>query len=560
MSEKYDLKSVKLPRIAGLMLKVMCNLLENSTTASLLAPSLLKDAGITAFRKLELSEPPTFLPLYSETSSTPFSVEPLPLPQHHLPGKFQFASISNFSRQYQSGEISPTMIAERYLSAVEQSNKARPALRAIIDVKPEDIRRQAAESTERLNNGKTLGILDGIPIPVKDEIDLTPYRTRVGTRFLGRTSAEEDSTIAARLRRAGAMLVGKANMHEIGIGVTGLNPHYGIARNPYHPDHFTGGSSSGPAAAVAAGLAPAAIGADGGGSIRIPSSFCGLVGLKSTFGRVSEFGAAPLCWSVAHIGPLACSALDAAWIYAIIAGKDERDPNTWNQPIPSLVNFNKTELNDLSIGVYWPWFRHASQEVVSVCEGFLGKMESAGAKIVAIEIPGLEAMRVAHLVTIASEMLTSMMPYLSDHQDEFGLDVRTNLALAQHFTSTDYVLAQRIRTQAMKTFGLAFQKVDVIATPATGISSPKIPLDAIPDGESDLTTLAEIMRFAVPANLTGLPAISFPVGYTNENLPIGFQVMGRPWNEHTLLRLANFADQVVERLKPVVYWDLLSSN
>ena len=170
----------------------------------------------------------------------------------------------------------------------------------MIAVNRDDVMKQAREATQRIKAGKPLSIFDGVPVAVKDELDMVPYPTTVGTSFLGKSPAKEDATVVARMRAAGALLVGKTNMHEIGINVTGLNPHHGTTRNPYNTDHFTGGSSSGSATAVAAGLVPVAIGADGGGSIRIPASFCGVFGLKPTFGRVSEHGAAPLCWSVAH--------------------------------------------------------------------------------------------------------------------------------------------------------------------------------------------------------------------------------------------------------------------
>ena len=168
--------------------------------------------------------------------------------------------------------------------------------------------------------------------------------------FLGRVRRQKDSTTVARLRAAGALLIGKANMHEIGINPVGFNAHYGTTRNPYNTNHYTGGSSSGSATAAASGLCPVALGADGGGSICIPSALCGLVGLKSTFGRVSEYGAAPLAWSVAHLGPLAASAADAALMYAVIAGADLQDPNTHYQPAPSLADFGNMDLRGLSFG------------------------------------------------------------------------------------------------------------------------------------------------------------------------------------------------------------------
>jgi Asp-tRNA(Asn)/Glu-tRNA(Gln) amidotransferase A subunit family amidase len=347
-------------------------------------------------------------------------------------------------------------------------------------------------------------------------------------------------------------------MHEIGIGVTGLNPHHGTVRNPYNPGHHTGGSSSGPAAAVAAGFGPVAIGADGGGSIRLPAGFCGVVGLKPTFSRVSEYGAAPLGWSVAHLGPIAATAHDAAIGYAILAGPDPKDAHTLTQPDISVKGFSQLDLSDLTLGVYWQWFTHATTEVVSGGEAMLTNLQNLGAKIIEVEIPGLEAARVAHIISITSEMNTGLERYYKAHRKDYSQEVRINLSLSKAFTPQDYIQAQRIRTRLVNTMEQVFKQVDLLVTPTSAVLAPPIRLDSLPDGDSDLTLLTEIMRYATPANLTGHPAISFPAGYSPEGLPIGFQAIGRYWQEQTLLRLAHAAETVIERRKPIVYYDVLN--
>ena len=248
---------------------------------------------------------------------------------------------------------------------------------------------------------------------------------------------------------------------------------------------------------------------------------------------------------------------DAALAYALIAGPDPLDPNSLHQPAPTLAGWNKTGIDGLRIGVFWPWFRHASAEVVSACEALLAKFTSLGAQVIDVVIPDLEAGRVAHVITIASEMAQAMNQYHRQHHRQHGLDVRTNLTLARAFTALDYVQAQRVRTRLMANFQHVFESVDVIVTPATGIAAPPIPASALPDGDSDLTTLAEIMRFVTPANLTGLPAISFPAGYSPAGLPVGMQAIGRAWDEVTLLRLALAAEGLVERKAPQVYFKTL---
>ncbi|MFN8381422.1 MAG: amidase [Anaerolineales bacterium] len=555
----YDLKSVKLPYLAGRVLKLFASLVEGPL-GGLITPSLLDSAGITWLRKQSFDENPTHHPIHFtgnlQTESSAVPEKEWPHEASQIKG-FQFVSIFDFAKAYRDGTTTPEEVAKNVLTSIRRSDKGDLPLKAFIAVNEDDVMRQARESTIRIKAGKALSIFDGVPVAVKDELDMTSYPTTVGTAFLGKSPAAEDSTVVARLRSAGALLIGKTNMHEIGINVTGLNPVHGTTRNPYNPNHFTGGSSSGSATAVAAGLVPVAIGADGGGSIRIPASFCGLVGLKATFARVSEFGAAPLDWSIAHIGPIAGSAADAALTYALIAGPDPKDPTSLHQPLPSLEGWDNKNLNGLKIGVYWPWFHHADAETVAACEAMLKEYEKMGCEIVEITIPDLEANRIAHSVSILTEMAQAMNATYDKHYKEHALDVRINLALARQFKATDYLISQRIRTRIINHFNNAFKKVDVILTPTTGVSAPEIKKGALPDGESDLSTTIEIMRFATAANLTGLPAITFPVGYTQKGLPIGLQVMGKAWDESTLLRMALAAEQVVERKAPQVYFKLL---
>ncbi len=556
----YDLKSVKMPYLSGRALQLFVTLLE-SPLQPLLAPSLFQNMGLTALRERQFDEPPTLLPIHSvgAPSGEPRTVtadEWPAAPAAPGPG-FRFATVHDYARAYRAGEITPEEVAQRVWTAVEASEADDPPLRAIIAIDREELLAQARQSTQRIRAGQPLSVFDGVPVAVKDEVDMRPYPTSVGTAFLGAAPCRDDSTVVARMRAAGALLIGKANMHEIGLGVTGLNTIHGTPRNPYAPDHYTGGSSSGPATAVAAGLCPVAIGADGGGSIRIPASFCGVVGIKPTFGRISEHGAAPLCWSVAHLGPLAATATDAALAYAVLAGPDAHDPRSWHQPAPTLAGWQRVELDDLTLGVYWPWFRHASAEVVAACEALLAQFERMGARLREVTLPDLEAGRVAHTITIVGEMSQGLGHTYAQHYRQHGLDVRTNLALGRTFTARDYILAQRVRTRMMNHFQRALAEVDAIVTPSTGLAAPPILPAALVHGESDLTTLVEIMRFATPPNMTGLPAISFPAGYTGGGLPIGMQVIGRPWQEPMLLRLALAAEQVVERRAPLRSYRIL---
>lgn len=557
----YDLRTIDLPCLAGGKLRMFVSLLD-SPLRHLVMPRLLSEAGITRLRSQIFDEPPTHVPLHpggapqTEAMSVPHGEWPGASPQPET--GFRFTTIHDYATAYRENVTTPEEIAASVLQAIAASNEASPPLRAVIAISRDDILRQAEAATKRIRNGRTLGCFDGVPVGVKDEVDMIGYPTTAGTAFLGRQPATTDSTVVSRLRAAGALLIGKTNMHEIGIGVTGLNPHHGTPRNPYAMDRHTGGSSSGSAAAVAAGLCPMAIAADGGGSIRIPAALCGVVGLKPTYGRISEHGAIPLCWSVAHIGPIGATVADTALGYAAMAGPDPKDPVTLHQPRPSLSGWNKDDLHGVTLGVFWPWFRDADAEVVAICETMLGRLRERGARVREIVIPDLEAARVAHAITICTEMAQAMSATYARHHREHGNEVRINLRIARALTALDYIQAQRVRTRLMKNFQQAFADVDAIITPATAIVAPLIPDDDLEGGVSDLFTATELMRFATPANLAGLPAISFPAGYTQGGLPVGLQAIGRAWEESLLLRIARSAETCVERQSPVRRFRIMS--
>ncbi len=553
----YDLQSVSLPYLSGAPLKWFASMLE-SPIRGLFLPNLLKQAGVTWLRTQTFDEWPTFEPNWPAVSpaqaefTMPFAL--WPEKPAHKPTGWRFPSAFDYVHAYRQGRIDPVQVAESLLAAIDASDAQDPPLRAFIEIDREEVMRQAHASAQRWKEGTPRSLLDGVPVAVKDELDMKPYPTHMGTTFLGKGPVEEDAIAVARMRRAGALLVGKTNMHEIGIGVTGFNPHYGTPRNPYHPSHYTGGSSSGSAAAVAAGLVPIALGADGGGSIRIPSAFCGVYGLKPTYGRVPESGSFALDFSVAHVGPIAVTTSDLVLAYAAIAGPHPHDRLSTQQEPPTLEGWNRTDLSDMTLGVFWPWFRHATPEVVAANEVMLETFQQLGAQVKAIEVPDLEAARVAHVITITTEMNQALDPYYGAHRKDLGLDVRVSLALSRAFHARDFLMAQRVRTRLIAHFQAAFEQVDAILTPATGLPAPPIPTTALPDGDSDLTTLTEIMRYAPFANLSGHPAISFPVGYTEKGLPIGMQAIARYWDEVTLFRLALAAERTLARREPQVFF------
>lgn len=548
----YDLKTLSFPELTGLGLKLSAGMLGNPLLQSLFAPRLLRDAGITRFRTLAFDEDPSFTPIHG------FEDQPLdfvggiidPIAEFTSSLKADFpctrSGVMAYVHAYQRGESDPVEVASKIVNAVDKNNAEPQSMNIFIAMDRKDLMVQARASKQRIDHGTSLGLFDGVPVAVKDEFDQVPYPTTVGTSFLGKKPAIEDATVVARLRSQGALLVGKANMHEIGINPNGLNVHFGAVRNPYHLDHDAGGSSSGPAAAVALGLVPVAIGADGGGSIRVPAGYCGVLGLKPTFGRVSEHGAAPLCWSVGHAGPIADTVADLVLAYSVVAGRDPRDKRSLVQPQVTVQGWDNADLTGLRIGVFNDWNHHSDGPCSNSCDHMVEQFKGAGARVKAIEIAELDAMRVAHSILILSEMAAAMSAY-KKHFKKMGAGVRINLSLARLLRATDYVNAQRMRTRAIKIFNTVFKTVDAIVSPGSATVVPRIPQGFETAGWSAISNELGSMRYVFPANLTGFPAITFPGGYDNNGLPLGIHAMASPWQETLLFRLASAAEAVVER-------------
>ena len=580
----YDLKTIHAPRLEGSRLLFAAWLLEHGVSGRWLAPTFFHHLGIDRFRELELSEPLLFMPVgpTSDPKTAADSADPHPAPEIEILDKigttqrpsqsYVFPSVADYAHAYRTGTLTPNTVAERLVHVLEHQDRGNPPLYAFIDWRADEIHRQAQESTDRIADGTPRSIFEGVPVAVKDEIDVADYTTTLGTSFIHGHPAVEDAWIVARLREAGAIIVGKTNMHEIGIGVTGLNPFRGTPVNPYAPWRYPGGSSSGSAGAVASGICPVAIGADGGGSVRIPAAYCGIFGLKLTMGRVSGRGEFPLAQTVGNAGPIAGNVRDLALTYLTMAGPDPDDPHSHAQPRPTLDGFLDS-VQGLRIGVFTEWFDHSREEVRQAARGLLDQLVAQGAQVVEVSIPELDALRVAHLVTITSEMRASMDPHYRVHRSDFSNETRANLALARFITTSDYLKAQQVRCRAREHFDAVFSRVDLIATPTTANLPPRLNRDRLLSGVSDLNSLSETMRYVVAANILGYPAVSVPTGFvtapsrhfwhtveeTDEDgnvysqVPVGLQFMAPHWEETLLLRVARVCEEIVIRPRPRVH-------
>ncbi|KAJ6677924.1 TRANSAMIDASE [Salix viminalis] len=575
--ESYLKANVKAPRMAGFLAKIFVWFLESRIFGALLLYILKKNNLIHKLvSNAVVEESPVFVPLHpfeelnekevkhinsdlSPSEQVQQAMGCLPLPSEKivngLKPSFCRWTIMDYSKAYTSGEITPYKVAERLVAAIRESSSPPLDMAFFINYDAEDILRQAKESTLRYERGEPMSALDGVPIAIKDEIDCSPYPTTGGTKWLHKfRPCKGDACCIMRLRSCGAIIIGKTNMHELGAGTSGINPHYGATRNPYDPGRITGGSSGGSAAVVAAGLCPVALGVDGGGSVRMPAALCGVVGFKPTFGRVPHSGVLPLNWTVGMVGVLAGTIEDAFLVYAAINGPVPSHETSAIPPpkvyFPILQATNP--VSNITLARSREWFNDCSDDIRTCCSQALYKLyEKYGWKTVDVTIPDIEAMRLAHYLTIGSEDIA-----------ESGWDVRVALSVYGAFSGEEYIKAQKLRNRQMKVHRNIFTKADVIVTPTVGVTAYPILNDALQTGELDYINGAALVRFQIAGNFLGLPAVTVPVGYDKKGLPIGLQFIGRPWSEPTLIHIA-YAMQslcIPECRKPQAFYDLLKKD
>eukprot|EP01132_Coremiostelium_polycephalum_P004269 gene4269-5342_t len=547
----YDLEPILLPRVSGFLLRALVFLCETSPFKNFLLSSMYRKNNFDKIKDFKIDNPITPCPVvpkldnglgfqYENYTAKEFIKDPSILDISQLPSSVTVNSTLYYHDAYKNKTTDPVAVGESFTICKNLSETHNPPLKAISQSNPDDIMNQAQESAERWRNGAPKSIIDGVPISIKDEMNLYGYTTTAGTKFVPEIypPTQEDAFIVKKLREHGALLVGKNNMHEIGISTLGYNVHYGFTRNPYNMKCYPGGSSSGSASSVSAGLCPISIGADGGGSIRIPSSLCGVVGLKPTYGRVSHSGAFDLCYSVGHVGPIGATVLDNAIAYSIIAGPDKHDPHSLIQPEPMLPVFSKIPNNQplagLKLGIFTPWFNDCSNDVQTSCSKAVEVLKEQGATVVEVEISNLQMIKLAQVIIILSEMRNSMDRYLDEHKTKFQQESRITLSLLDVCTSADYLQANRIRTFAIDQLKDIFGQCDIIITPTAGITAPPINSSVLPNGESNLTLVSQLMNYAFLGNITGVPGLTIPVGINSDNLPIGLQLMGRWWEEDLL--------------------------
>jgi aspartyl-tRNA(Asn)/glutamyl-tRNA(Gln) amidotransferase subunit A len=455
-------------------------------------------------------------------------------------------TIAELAPLIKSKQVSPVEIVNEVLQQIEKLNNR---LNAYIEVTAEKAVRQAETAEAEILSGNYRGPLHGIPIAVKDNIYFANEVTTMGSKIHQNFRSSFDATVVEKLAQAGVAFTGKLNLHEYAWGATNNNPHFGPCRNPWDVERISGGSSGGSGVATASHMTIASLGTDTGGSIRIPSSFCGIVGLKPTHGLVSKYGCFPLAWSLDHIGPMTKTAKDAAYVLEAISGYDPKDPTSINVPTSRYSDELTGSVKGLRIGINEEYFfNNVDFEVEKTVRNAILSLEKEGAVVETVKIPALQHAEYAEMITIISEASAIHHDNLIEREEDFGDDVRFLLKLGEIPSAVDYLQAQQIRLQLSREFKEMFNKVDVLISPTLPILPPNIGQDTVLLNGQEVNFLDHIIRFTGPFNLTGLPAISVPCGFVN-NLPVGMQIIGPAFQEGRILNVAHTFESLHPELK-----------
>lgn len=449
-------------------------------------------------------------------------------------------SVEELAPLIQNGSLSPVDLTKAVLDHAEDTQES---INAYMTIYRDEAEQSAREAEKEIKEGKYRGMYHGIPMALKDNLYFKNKVTTMSSKIHKDFVPDDDATVVSKLRDAGVIFTGKLSMHEYAWGITNNNPHYGAVRNPWDTDKIPGGSSGGSGAAVAVGSSVASLGTDTAGSIRIPSSICGIVGLKPTHGRVSKYGCYPLAWTLDHIGPMTKTIKDAAGMMNIISGYDQKDPTSVNTPVDQYLQKIQGNVKDLVIGVNEEYFfKQVDNEVDQIVRKNIQALVDQGAKVEIVNIPSLQYAEWAELVTSLSEASAIHHEDMLKRPQDFGDDIRMLFELGELPSAVDYLQAQQVRRQLKQEFQQAFQKVDVMIAPTLPVVASTIGDDTVDLNGQQVDLIDNIIRFTGPSNLTGLPALSVPGGLKG-NLPVGVQIIGPAFAEARILDVGYAIEQ-----------------
>jgi aspartyl-tRNA(Asn)/glutamyl-tRNA(Gln) amidotransferase subunit A len=450
-----------------------------------------------------------------------------------------WASIGDLARLVAGKSVSPVEVVEAHLKRIDALD---PKLRAFLHVMRDGALAAAKAAEAAVAAGSPLGPLHGVPIGLKDLYSTKDAPTTGGSKILAGVTPAENATVVARLRAAGAIVLGKLNLHEFAYGPEGLNEHYGTTRNPWDAKthRIAGGSSSGSGAAVAVGLCAGALGSDTGGSIRIPAALCGITGVKPTYGRVSRAGVLPLAWSLDHVGPMARSAADCALLLQVMAGGDPRDPSASERPVPDYAAALTGDIRELKVGVLRAAFLDAAGLVLQqAVEQALKVLQGLGAWVDEVALRLADQVVGTSWAVIATEALAFHERWLRERPGDYQADVRARLRAGAFVTGVQYVQAQRARTLIRDEVSAALGRFDVLVAPGVPIVATAMGQTEVTIGKETTDVRSALTRFTRHFNLSGHPVCSVPCGFSAAGLPIGLQIIGRAFDEATVLRVAD---------------------
>ena len=448
-----------------------------------------------------------------------------------------FTSLTEIAQRIARGEVSAADVTEATLSRIETCDKV---LNSYITVMADSARQAARRADADVQNGHALGALHGVPIALKDLLATKGVRTTFACAAFADFIPDDDATVVKRLTAAGAIIVGKLNLHEAAAGSSSLVSHFGPVHNPWNCDYIAGGSSGGSAACVAAGLAYGALGSDTAMSIRHPAAQCGIVGLKPTYGRVSKHGALPLSWSLDHIGPMTRTVADAALMLRVMAGHDAADPSSRDVPVGDYLTNLNGGVKGLRIGVPRRFFfEECSAPTLAAVEAAIDTLRQLGARLEDCELSHAEDAAVAARAFILAEAAAYHAERLRNTPELMTAGLRTLVESGGLLTAVQYVQAQRMRQAITQTFVETICAFDALIMPTT-------PLTACKASEDHPGLTVPRSRNTFPFNLTGVPAISIPCGFAPDGMPIGLQLVGRPFDEAMLLRIAQAYEQATD--------------